>query len=639
MSARTERFRHRDVLVQTPSVQERRFRFPRNVLALTLTLAALAACDGDSSNVAGDASAPKDGAATDRCVADGTRCTNADNGTGGLCRAGVCAACVDRVDDLACGAAYGSGVLCSGAACVPGTCHTSDDCDATATSAGKVCVSNTCAACSRDVECAGDSHYAAQFGALAGAMCNASSGKCVSAACIVKGVACNAGGNTNGSASDFCCPFAAGNACFAGNCCANTDCATGLSCVAHTCTACPAVTANAYYVDPVWGADDARTGAASCPFRTIGRALAAIGAAPAGTRVAVVASGILGADETFPITVPANVTVTSAQPKAATIRIAAGQHGFVLANPDSGLANLILDGSNNKSASGILVIGGSHPLSTRVDHVRIRDTGGDGILVTSFNTAKPGGQLTIDVGTFVTRSGTSTARASGLHVANNGVAIVHGGGPDGSPDHTSFVANSLFGIYVTETGQVLVDGPPIASTAPAAAYVDADGNAFAGLTIEQTVGQNPTSTIRGLRARASGAGNGIRIGGGSWVALRGCYANGNAANGLALVTSPTFSVDLSHIDVGTDTGANAGRNTLQGPLNGEVNAAAGICLAITPYVGQTLVARGNILGATDCVANPAPLTHAASCAGKVAIGGVAPKVNSNTVVVDGCIVQ
>src|SRR6185295_10073127 len=91
------------------------------------------------------------------------------------------------------------------------------------------------------------------------------------------------------------------------------------------------------------------------------------------------------AGETFPIAVPANITIIGKN--FVTVRPPAGASAFALAAAASGLKNLTLDGGSHTAQSGVLVSAGSTD-GTTLQEVDVTGFLGDGIVVA-------GGRLTI----------------------------------------------------------------------------------------------------------------------------------------------------------------------------------------------------------------------------------------------------
>jgi hypothetical protein len=407
-----------------------------------------------------------------------------------------------------------------------------------------------------------------------------------------------------------------------------------------------AATGNAYFVDPVGGSDTGHTGATTCPFKTITKALSFIGGnAPPGTTVQLLNSDPATNGEAYPIVVLADVTIETATTLSApvTITLAAGKNGFTLNAASSGLTNLIIDGATNTSGSAVVVGPGAVPATTVVNHVTVQNTGAAGIVVNNAKATSVAYGATFGPALVVTKSGTATKVAPGMSVGGSGTAIIKG--TDGT-GHTSFNTNTQHGLFVNGTAFVTVNaGTTNVATAPGQATVDFDNNAVAGIWISQTptgVTASQLNTISDAEITGITGGNGLHITGGSFVQLQGSYINGNHASGVILTTlgaGASANSSLSGIDLGTST--SPGNNTLQGAGNAQVNPVAGICLGIPITAGQTLNAAGNIFGAVNCATAGGALSHTVNCAAgsDTDIGGINGVGNTNAVVVSSCTLQ
>jgi hypothetical protein len=529
---------------------------------------------------------------TPACGADNTACMA--GAAAGLCRSNVCVACTDTTDDAHCTAAYGTAgtnpYLCLNGACVMGNCRTNGDC---ASPAGSICglvKANVCAKCSSDAQCM------ASYGATFICTTNgASAGACVSGACAVgDNMACTA--NT----ADVCC----GGACTPGGCCpgaaGDTLCKNQLGnsavCTAgHTCSTCQTVSGKNYLVDPVNGNDSGSTGSgnptAACSFKTITRALQFIGAgAVSGTTITVVGGATAGAavtvktGETFPIVVPANVTIVGQN--FVTVAPGAGQTAFALAAAASGLKNLTIDGGAQTAQSGVVVIAGSTDGTTLQD-VAVTGFVGDGIVVA-------GGKLTILSGVSSTDNGTAAMRTNGLHLTDRGgvggtVSIVLP-----TPNPVSFSNNSGAGILVDGLSAITIQGTPGTN---GAGTVVANGNRN-GIEIAQTGATPPLNKLTGVVGWANTGVAGLVVAAGSNVQVRSSTFLSNNTAGIGVINNGAV-IDVSKVDLGT--AASPGKNTVQASLGSGPNLGGGICMALGVGTPQSLTAMGNIFtGARDC---------------------------------------
>jgi hypothetical protein len=560
----------------------------------------------DASDAAPKEAAPDAGADAQGCGADNTAC---NTGTAaGLCESDECSTCTDVTDDAHCGAAYAGAYLCVGGACTPGNCRANSDCTANAT--GPLCGVVTplmCGKCTNDSQCAGNA---------GGAVCNTTSGACVAGTCTATaGTIAPAACPVN--AADICCgttcqPAAGANACCSDATGADTYCTTHLAmsatCVSNVCTACPAVSNGQYAVDPTSGSDATGTGSstAGCAFKTITRALQVIGEAPGlATTITVIGPATVSAGESFPITLPAKVTVTTST-GAVTVNVPAGRIGFMLNAPNSGLeggtgAALTISGQAETADYGIVATTGS-AASTAISSLTVTSFLDDGILVEN------AGVLAIGAGVVSTLNGTAAARRAGLHVTETGSAVIDV--PSGSTP-TQFDANTNHGIFVDTDGSITLTGV-VTSVTAGTGTVTTNGNFAAGIWVQQRPGTPSANVITGLISFGNTNGNGLRFFGGSNVRVRDSAALGNADNG-ALV-SVNLGVaggdDISKIDLGTaaDAGAGYGGNTFQEALGAAGhNTADGICLDVRANTG-TLHAEGNMFGSADCATTATALT-------------------------------
>ena len=575
------------------------------------------AADANDSAMANDAT---DGSAA--CPVDNTKC-NAP-GTAGLCKAGACSDCVSVTDDAHCMTAYGSAsspYLCLAGACTAGDCRANADCAANPN--GRLCGASTphhCGKCTTDEQCAGNA---------GGAVCNTSTGQCVAGTCT--GVAAGgAPGTCAINASDICCTGTCQSGAGANACCPGANalayCAGKIgdphaACVNNVCTACPVPIAATYLVDPVGGSDVGGTGdhtTAGCAFKTITRALQVIGTSPlVATSITVLGPSTVRAGETFPIPLPANVTVTTTGGPV-HVDVPAGSSGFALSEVGSGIAGgAVADGGAapvltiggphggaNDATSGIVVdtgTGVSSANAPRISNLIVTNFLEDGILVQ--NT----GILTVGAGVTSTLNGTPTAagRRAGLHVTGNGQAIVDVAA-GAAPAH--FDANTNHGIRVDTSGTVTVMGT-VTSAPAGTGTVTTNGNYAAGVWIQQTAATPPASAITGLVSFANTNGNGIRIFAGSSVRIRASVSLGNQGDGVLVSAAAGGSNDISNIDLGraVDAGGTFGANTFQEPLGSGNNGAAGICLQVRNNAG-TLHAEGNVFGAIHCATGAGALT-------------------------------
>ena len=555
--------------------------------------------------------------------------------TNGLCKSSTCAPCIDPTDDTLCTTAYATdggaaSFVCNAGTCTAGNCHTSAAC------AGQLCVTNNCARCTTDSQCKGDSTYGANF------VCNPTTGTCVSSTCNNPNNTCTV------NAADECCTVNGANTCIPGNCCSNAQCAVAVpACQGNTCAACDAVTNNTYYVDPINGSDTlgdgsgraAGSAASVCAFKTITKALNAIGANPlANTRVLVVGPSTVAAGENFPITVPLNVTI-SGTIGAVTVAVpVTANNGFRLRFGSSGLSNLIIDGTGNTSTAHGIVAETGTQATTTVTGVEVRNFPTEaGIRVAD------GAVLTIAAGTNVHNNGSLSASRPGLHVTGTGRAII-----SSTTDAISFHANSFAGIGVDSGGSVSITGTPGATTSgTVVSYANVGpGIIVAGVPIG---GQFPTlSTITGL-VSYSNTGDGARFVAGSNVKVRGSHFYSNLVGvtvNQAGSGALSYNDDVSHIDLGSNASTDPGNNVIQSPTLVDAGAAlananAGLCVSINPNKSQILQAIGNVwanatsTASINCaLVSPGALSKTSTCAGGVDLGGGGQ--TGNTIAILNC---
>lgn len=336
--------------------------------------------------------------------------------------------------------------------------------------------------------------------------------------------------------------------------------------------------------------------------------------------------------ETFPIMVPKNVVImTDDTANPATVSVSAGKVGFTLTSPASGLAYLIIDGAGNSATSGIVAVTGTDTTTT-LDHLTVRNFLSNGIVVRNSSGATAGGVLSIGAGVVSTGNGTTSNRASGLYVTDQGSAFINV--PAGQ-DPAVFDSNTDHGITVVGKGAVTVTGVPGTG---GSGTVIAKQNTYAGVWIEQTPGAGtPLVTLDGIVSWANTNGNGIRVFAGSNVKVRRCYLLANAIAGVYVTQyaqGSTISNDISKIDLGTTT--DWGKNVVQASAGSNPNIGGGICLSIAPNAGMTLNAAGNTFsGPRDCsTSSPGAITRNSTCTQAIDIG--LPAGGSNSIDTSNC---
>jgi hypothetical protein len=592
---------------------------------------------------ASDASSTAD--AGDGGVPDYTACLLGSGGgaANGYTVSNVCTNCFSggTGDDPNCDTAYaqnsGAPYVCVSGSCVPGNCTSATqatDCSAPTPTCGFT-TPNVCGGCTSDTQCSG------------GDVCNTSTGACVAATSGCAVAATDSVCTVN--SADECCA----GSCVPGNCCTAviTYCASVIptsTCVAQStgalggiCTTCPAVSGSSpvYTVDPVHGSDASGTGnttgagGEACAFQSITRALQVIGSSPAAsTTINLVnsksAGGVLtvpltgGATETFPIDLPANVTLktstTVTGTNGITIQVPAqtkgtkATAGLVLVGASSGIAGgasapLTISGQAKTANYGLIV---ESPSAT-IQNVTISAFANDGISVINSSTAAAA--LSILGGVQSTGNG-----LEGLAITGSSSATITPG--SGAAD--VFSNNGQHGVFVSGTASISATGTVNVGNPATASSVIMSGNGAAGVWIETT--STTQSVLSGIVCTA-GSANGVRIIPGASVQISGSWLLGNAANGVDIENEAGgTSTAIGNINLGNGTAA--GNNVVQSSTT--PNGAAGICLKIPATADESLSAQGNTFGAAGpAVTCTSPTTTALktatnlACAGGVDVGG------------------
>ena len=391
--------------------------------------------------------------------------------------------------------------------------------------------------------------------------------------------------------------------------------------------ACAAPDGTMVVVDPVNGVDSATNGsgvaagavtAGSCAFKTITYALAHLKTA---TIVNVLTTGTVSVatnGETFPISVPANVTVQGSGGAAIISDVsndATAGVAFTLSSAGSALSSLIIDGASgatNTAVHGIVATAGA---TSTLGDVEVRNFSAAGIRAEA-------GTLSITSGTNSHNNGLGgAADLSGLHILGSGHVTVTGGATP-----IQFSHNGQSGILISGNGTATLTlvGTPGTGTAGS---VVANNNTVDGVEINQTGAIPQLIKITGLVA-ASNTKDGLRVFGGSNVQVRGSVFISNADNGVNVETANGAGArdnNVSNIDLGTDVTTHAGNNVFQSVSL--PNNSAGVCLNIALNRTQALNAEGNTWIASgasvNCASTAALLTEGTgkACAGGVDIGG------------------
>jgi hypothetical protein len=448
------------------------------------------------------------------------------------------------------------------------------------------------------------------------------------------GVACTTPNAACSTAGEFCCAATGGDFCFTGDCCTNAQCSgTKPACESNNCTACDAVNGTVVVVDPKNGDDAIGFGSGTaggtangvCAFKTITYALAHLGTA---TTVNVLGTAHLGTTgaalngETFPLAVPAGISVIGGTAPVPTIEVPTGTGnagvGFLLATAGSVVQSFVLNG-NSAGIHGVQASTGS-TAATSIGSVEVTGMAAAGIRVDGT------GKLTINAGTLAHNNGiTGQTELSGLHVTDTGQAIITGGTAP-----IKFYLNGQDGILVDGGGSVNITGTPGTGIT---GNVLTQQNTGSGLVIHQTppgAGSLAQNVVTGLVA-VNNTLDGAQLFANSSVVVRGSVFLSNSNNGVHVDSTGTLTTqtfDVSKIDLGTDTTTNAGKNTFQAHGN-NANTFAGVCLDIQAGKSQSLSAEGNIWvsstnAVADCSAAKSTLTEngvGKTCLGAVDVGG------------------
>jgi hypothetical protein len=577
------------------------------------------------------------------CITGDCHDVSADCADGRICGSTVPHACGDCTTNAQCAAdtRYQTGHICVGNLCLNGDCHDNSS-ECTGSKVGFVCgatTPHTCGACSSDAQCQSDPNYAASICTTAN---TPKKGQCVAnptganTLCPANNQACPA------NAGDFCC----GNKCIPGNCCIDTDCDSNplfgptYFCRQNTCTRCDLVTGSNYIVDPVNGDDSMATGsgtagggtaAAGCAFRTVTKALSAIGSTASAKTVTILGSttstpvllhttGNPLPVEALPIVIPANVTITT-QTGPVKLTLGGSQSGFSLTGdgaklaPTSATASITIDGANRTSGSGITVPAGTTGTVT-INNVTITNPGDDGIQVSA-------GTVTIGPGVTVTGAGTTALPQNGLSISGGTVNITN----TSTSNPTVFSDNSSYGIYVSQTGVLNITGTNTDSAHSVQVLGSGASRSDLGNVDFEPTAVSTTSVLDGLYSSGSTAGDGLQILAGSNVRVRNSTFRANAGNGIHIAPKAGATDPLANIDLGANGTTQAGHNRLQTAITNNANAGAGLCVDINmDGTGlAALRAAGNVFVDHDCATNnPGAIRVVAFCTGATDLGIIKP---------------
>jgi hypothetical protein len=396
-------------------------------------------------------------------------------------------------------------------------------------------------------------------------------------------------------------------------------------CASHTCTTCGTPPTDLFYVDPIGGSDKTGNGSATCPFRSITRALAfhEVGGSTSHTEIWLVNDSLSSnptRGESFPIVVPTQVTITSSSGTLRTIQVPAGRSGFRVAGLNATLQYLLIDGAS-VGTNGVEVEAGAS--ASVLTSLTVQNFLGDGILVEA-------GKVTIGGMVYSNHNG-----ASGLHILGGSTTALS----DPIGGLSNFDNNGGNGIFVELAGALTLTGtptltgfpttwnPPAVSTG--AGSLTSNGNGLAGLAIAQTGSAPPLCTITGLVTWGN-KGNGMSFTSGSNAAVSGCVSVNNAGAGVRIVAGGDGTTSIPAISASATWAINlsgssgVGKNLFQAPVNG--NGAAGICIdGHFENTAQSLLAKGNYFSNKDCsaAATTPPLalvTSRKNCAKTLDIG-------------------
>jgi len=382
-------------------------------------------------------------------------------------------------------------------------------------------------------------------------------------------------------------------------------------------------------VDPVNGDDATATGsgtaggvpAASCAFKTVTAAIKKIGTNTGGpaTTISIVGPSALSGGEVYPLTIPANTTVTTAGGKVTIALTGNNQVGVKLAAPGAGIdapLGLVIDGSGSTgSTRGVSVEAGSDD-STFLRNVDIQSTPGTGVTV-SGNVGVVA-RLTMGEGVRVRKSGTNNQPRFGVSVTDGGGFLTIVVAANEKP--TVIEENTGGGIAVGGPSGISIKGVP--GTNPDQGSVVLMQNGGPGLQIGQggtaSIPVPLASDVDGLVSYGNGTvkppgASGIRVTWTSKVKIRNSVTLANSNHGIHV--APVLNVAVG-ATVGVDLGsAGDGHNTVQHTnQQGNLNLGVGVCFESgAGGVGLTLPAQGNVFGNNDCATSTATLQKDNAC--------------------------
>ncbi len=397
--------------------------------------------------------------------------------------------------------------------------------------------------------------------------------------------------------------------------------ATADLCAAGSCEACDAPGAT-LFVDPANGNDARGSGgvtaggapAAGCALRTITAAIKLIASGTsAATTIHVLGPATLDATESYPLVIPANVTVTTTGDVLAKPTSLSGNTASLvrLVHPGSAIdtdATFTLDGSAlnvGSQAAGVIADVGSTD-TTHLRGVTITKLPGNGIRLSGK------ARLTLRDGVSVVDAGRGNT-LSGIFLTDGG-SLLTIDVPSGARP-TSVEGATSSGITITGPSGAKLSGAAGSVTpgsVPCSGTVMLSGNAGNGLNL---LGSGQV-TVDGLvtcdNGGSGGGGDGMFISMNVKAKVRRSVSLNNVRSGIHVdgVGAPSISAG-NQVDLGT--AADSGGNVVQDPS--AHNGGVGICFTPpTTYTMGTLPAVGNTFGPSkDCATTAVKLTTDSSC--------------------------
>jgi hypothetical protein len=295
--------------------------------------------------------------------------------------------------------------------------------------------------------------------------------------------------------------------------------------------------------------------------------------------------------EVFPLTVPAGVTITAANPEGLPPVFVAG---FDFKGPRWRLSHVSIE-----CASGVGVM--AEAGSGTIDHVTVK---GCALGV------EAAGPVTLGPGLVAEQN------IRGVQIGSGTTTITGGHGTE----HTSISQNQQFGVFVQGINRPGVVPPTLQILAPAIVPDTPDANDVAiddnheGLFIDEGPA---TAVLHGVHLTGNALGIEVYIPSTTYVVtleLRGSFLAGNQLAAFSLSGG-----NIGAIDLGGSAPADQGRNVFSTAAPGlGVNTGGELCVSFPS--GSKLRAAGNIFRGVDCMTGGV-LNHELGCSGQADIGG------------------